>query len=182
VNEEVVHGIPNDPENPKILKGGDIVTLDLGVTYKNLITDHAITMPVGIVNPKGMKLIRATEEALRRGIEALKLGGKIGDFGAEVMRVADKYGLNIAEDLSGHGVGYNVHEEPYVPNMAYKGEGPTLKEGLVIALEPMLCEGKGHVRCLKDGYTYVTKDGSRSAHFEHTIAVTNKGIEILTKV
>ena len=178
INEEVVHGIPRED---KILKGGDIVTLDLGVTYKNLITDHAITVPVGTVDARGMKLIRATEEALRRGIEVLKLGGHIGDFGAEVMRVAEKYGFKIAEDLSGHGVGYNVHEEPFVPNAAKKREGPEIKEGLVIAVEPMLVEGGPEVKCLSDKYTYITRDKSRAAHFEHTIVFTKKGVEILTK-
>lgn len=179
VNEEVVHGIPSDD---KILKDGDIVTLDLGVSLNGLITDHAITVPVGNVDAEGMKLIRATEAALNAGIAALRLGGHVGDFAAEVMKVADKNGFAIAEDLSGHGVGYNVHEEPFVPNMAEKGEGPELLEGLVIALEPMFCEASGEVKCLSDEYTYVTKDGSRSAHFEHTVCFTKKGVEILTKV
>lgn len=179
INEEVVHGIPTEE---KVLKGGDIVTLDLGITFKGMITDHAITVPVGTVDPEAMKLIRATEESLRRGVEALKLGGHVGDFGAAAMRVAEKYGFALAEDLSGHGVGYKVHEEPFVPNAAEKGEGPELKEGLVIAVEPMLCEIDGEVKCLSDEYTYVTKDRGRAAHFEHTIVITKKGVEILTKM
>ncbi len=178
VNEEVVHGIPSET---RILKDGDIVTLDLGVTYQGLITDHAITVPVGKVDAEGMKLIRATEAAMNVGIAALRIGGHIGDFGAEVMKVAEKNNFSLAEDLSGHGVGYNVHEEPFVPNASEAGEGPELKEGLVIAVEPMLCEGKPQVKCLKDGYTYVTRDGSRAAHFEHTIVFTKKGVEVLTR-
>jgi len=179
INEEVVHGIPSED---KVLKEGDIVTLDLGISFEGMITDHAITVPVGKIDGEGAKLIKATKEAINAGISALKLGGHIGDFGAEVMKVAEKYGFNVAEDLSGHGVGYNVHEEPFVPNMAERGEGPELKEGLVIAVEPMFCLGKGAVRCLSDEYTYVTRDKSRSAHFEHTIAFTKKGVEILTKI
>lgn len=179
INEEVVHGIPS---GEKILKEGDIVTLDLGVVYEGMISDHAVTVPVGKVDEESLRLIKATKEAINAGISALKLGGAIGDFGAEVIKVAEKYGFSIAEDLSGHGVGYSVHEEPFVPNVAAKGEGPEFKEGLVIAVEPMLCLGKGKVKCLSDEYTYVTRDKSRSAHFEHTIAFTKKGVEILTKV
>jgi len=178
VNEEVVHGIPSED---KILKEGDIVTLDLGITYKGMITDHAVTLPVGKIDKSSELLIKATAEAINNGIAALKIGGHIGDFGNEVRAVAKKYGFSIAEDLSGHGVGYDVHEEPFVPNESERGEGPELKEGLVIAVEPMLTLGKGAVKCLSDGYTYVTRDKSRSAHFEHTIAFTKKGVEILTK-
>lgn len=179
INEEVVHGIPTEK---KILKEGDIVTLDLGISLNGLITDHAITVPVGITDKLSTKLIRATKEALDRGVEALKIGGHIGDFGAEVVKVAKKNGFSIAEDLSGHGVGYSVHEEPFVPNIAKKNEGPEIYEGLVIAVEPMFCIGKGAVKCLPDEYTYVTRDKSRSAHFEHTIAFTKKGVEILTEI
>ena len=179
INEEVVHGIPSDK---RFLNDGDIVTLDLGISLNGLITDHAITVPCGDVDMIGLKLIRATEVALNAGIAALRLGGHIGDFGAEVMRVADKNGFSIVEDLSGHGVGYSVHEEPFVPNASAAGEGPEIREGLVIAVEPMLSEKKGGVKCLSDEYTYITKDKSRSAHFEHTIAFTKKGVEILTKI
>ncbi len=179
INEEVVHGIPSEE---KVLKEGDIVTIDLGVSLDGLITDHAITLPVGKSDESSMKLIRATQEAINAGISTLKIGGHIGDFGAAVLEIAKKYNLSIAEDLSGHGVGYDVHEEPFVPNAAKAGEGPELKEGMVIAVEPMFTLGKGAVKCLSDGYTYVTKDKSRAAHFEHTIAFTKKGIEILTRV
>jgi methionyl aminopeptidase len=188
INDEVVHGIPNEPDRngeEKILKEGDIVTLDLGLKFNDMITDAAITVPVGNVDELGMKLIRATEEALSAGIKAMRAGGHIGDIGAAIAKVAERNNFSIAEDLSGHGVGYSVHEEPFVPNSANKNEGPELVEGLVIAIEPMFCEGRsasgGAVKLLKDDYTYVTRDGRRAAHFEHTVAVTKKGIEILTK-
>jgi len=179
INEEVVHGIPTEE---KVLKEGDIVTLDLGISYEGMITDHAITVPVGVIDEESQKLIKATQSAINAGISALKLGGHVGDFGAEVMKVAEKNGFSLAEDLSGHGVGYSVHEEPFIPNEAEKGEGPELKEGLVIAVEPMLCLGDGAVKCLSDQYTYITRDGRRAAHFEHTIAFTKKGVEILTRI
>jgi methionyl aminopeptidase len=179
INEEVVHGIPSEK---RILKEGDIVTLDLGVTYKNMITDHAITVPVGKVDQESLTLLRATKEALESGIKALKIGGYVGDFGAEVLKIVKKYRFSIAKDLSGHGVGYSVHEEPFVPNEAIRGEGPELRVGMVIALEPMFCIGKGEVKCLPDKYTYVTRDGRRAAQFEHTVAITKKGVEILTEL
>jgi methionyl aminopeptidase len=179
INEEIVHGIPS---HQRILKEGDIVSLDLGLKYNGMITDSAITVPVGRVDESGMKLIRATEEALNTGIKAMKVGGHIGDIGAAIMQVAERTEFQIAEDLSGHGVGYDVHEEPFVSNFGKVGEGPELKPGMVIAIEPMFVEGKSAVKALKDGYTYVTRDGSRAAHFEHTVAVTKKGIEVLTKI
>lgn len=187
INDEIVHGIPNEKDLPagkaeKILKEGDIVGLDIGLKFNGMITDTAVTVPVGSVDEIGMKLIRATEEALAAGIKAMRVGGHLGDIGAAIMKVAERNGFSIAEDLSGHGVGYHVHEEPFVPNEAKAGEGPELMSGLVIAIEPMLCEGGGAVKPLKDGYTYVTKDGLRAAHFEHTVAITKKGIEVLTKV
>lgn len=181
INEEIVHGIPNEGGG-RILFEGDIVTLDLGFTYNNLITDAAITVPVGKVDEKAGMLIRATKEALEKGIRAMRVGGHIGDIGAAVMEVAERYDLGVIEGLSGHGVGYSVHEEPFVPNRAERGEGPELREGLVIAIEPMLSLGSRDVKRLSDGYTYITRDKSLSAHFEHTVAVTKSGIEILTKL
>lgn len=180
INDEIVHGIPN--EEIKILQDGDIVGLDIGFKFNGMITDAAITVPVGKVDEIGMKLIRATEEALNAGIKAMRIGGHLGDIGAAIMKVAERNGFSIAKDLSGHGVGYSVHEEPFVPNEAKADEGPELVPGLVIAIEPMLCEGGGAAKPLKDGYTYVTKDGLRAAHFEHTVAITKKGIEVLTRI
>ncbi len=180
VNEEIVHGIPN--EGGKILFEGDIVTLDLGLTYNNLITDAAITLPVGKVSEKAQILIRATKEALDKGISAMRIRGHIGDIGAAIMEVAVKYDLGIIEGLSGHGVGYSVHEEPFVPNKAERGAGPEIRSGMVLAIEPMFSLGSRAIKRLSDGYTYVTKDKSLSAHFEHSVAVTKSGIEILTKL
>ena len=180
INEEIVHGIPN--EGGRILFEGDIVSLDLGLTYKNLITDAAITLPVGKISKEAEMLIRATKEALDRGIKAMRPHGHIGDIGDAIMQIAMKYEFGIIEGLSGHGVGYSVHEEPFVPNRALRGEGPELKEGLVIAIEPMFSLGSLDIKRLSDGYTFVTRDKSLSAHFEHTVAVTKNGIEVLTKL
>lgn len=181
INEEIVHGIPNSG-NDRILFEGDIVTLDLGLTYNGLITDAAITVPVGEISDSAANLIRATKDALDKGIAAMKIGGHIGDIGASIMEVALRNKLGIIEGLSGHGVGYDVHEEPFVPNRAKRGEGPELKVGLVIAVEPMFSLGSREIKRLADGYTYITRDKSLSAHFEHTVAVTKSGIEILTKL
>ena len=181
INEEIVHGIPNDGGG-RILFEGDIVTLDLGLTYKGLITDAAITVPVGKIDKRAEELMRATKEALDKGINAMRLHGHIGDIGDAIMQVAIKYGFGVVEGLSGHGVGYSVHEEPYVPNKANRGEGPELKEGLFIAIEPMFSLGSRDIKKLSDGYTFITRDKSLSAHFEHTVAMGYDGkIEILTK-
>lgn len=180
INEEIVHGIPNE-DNNRVLFEGDIVGLDLGFTYKNFVTDAALTVPVGKVGDNAATLIRATHEALEKGITAMRVGGHIGDIGAAIMQVAQRYGYGVIEGLSGHGVGYSVHEEPFVPNRAQRGEGPELKPGLVIAIEPMFSLGSRDIKRLPDGYTFITRDKSLAAHFEHTVAVTKSGIEILTK-
>ncbi len=181
INEEIVHGIPNGDGN-RLLFEGDIVSLDLGITYKGFITDAAITVPVGKVDEGAERLIKATKEALNRGISAMRVRGHIGDIGAAIMEVGEKYELGIIDGLSGHGVGYSVHEEPYVPNRAERGEGPELKPGLVIAIEPMFSLGSRNIKRMSDGYTFITRDKSLSAHFEHTVAVGYDGkIEILTK-
>ena len=180
INEEIVHGIPNEGGG-RILFEGDIVTLDLGLTYQGFITDAAITVPVGKISKEAQTLIQATKEALERGIKAMRLHGHIGDIGDAVMQIAKKHGCGIIEGLSGHGVGYSVHEEPYVPNKANRGEGPKLLEGLVIAIEPMFSLGSREIKRLSDGYTFITRDKSLSAHFEHTVAMTKNGVEVLTK-
>ncbi len=178
INSEVIHGIPN--ENPKILKEGDVVSLDLGFKYKGLITDSAITIPVGSVDKKVIKLLEDTKKALNDGIKMAKIGRFVGDIGNAIEKIAEKNNYGIIEGLSGHGVGYKVHEDPYVPNWGKKGQGEKLEEGLVIAIEPMFSLGSGEVKLEKDGYTYSTKDGSLNAHFEHTIAITKNGPIILT--
>lgn len=180
INEEIVHGIPN--QGGRILFEGDIVSLDMGLTYKGLITDASVTVPVGRVSKEAETLIMATKEALDRAITAMQPHGHVGDIGDAVMHIAMKYGLGIIEGLSGHGVGYDVHEEPYVPNRANRGEGPELREGLVIAIEPMFSLGSRNIKRLSDGFTFITCDKSLSAHFEHTVAVTKNGIEVLTKL
>ncbi|MES3030987.1 MAG: type I methionyl aminopeptidase [Patescibacteria group bacterium] len=178
VNDEVVHGIPNETE--KILKEGDIVTLDLGLIHKGLITDAAITVPVGKVSPELEKLLDTTKKALMQGIKAAKGGAHVGDVGEAIERIAlgQKYG--VVEELSGHGVGYFVHEDPFIPNYGEAGTGEVLQPGMVIAIEPMFNLGSRHVILDSDGYTYRTKDGKPSAHFEHTILITKGEPEILT--
>ena len=179
INNEIVHGIPNEAE--RILKEGDVVSLDLGFSYKDLITDAAVTVPCGAVDDEGRELIQATREALEAGIRAALPGNHIGDIGAAISAVVKKTKFSLAKDLAGHGVGYSVHEEPYVPNVGEKGEGVKLLPGMVIAIEPMINAGSRDIRVLRDGYTIVTKDGSRSAHFEHTVAITEDGNIVLTQ-
>lgn len=182
INEEIVHGIPNGDED-RILFEGDIVSLDLGVTYEKLITDASITVPVGKISDKAATLIRATHEALEAAIRATRPHGHIGDIGDAVMHIAMKYDLGVINDLAGHGVGYNVHEEPFVPNKAKRGEGPELKPGLVIAIEPMFSLGSREIKLLSNDYTFITRDKSLSAHFEHTIAIGYDGkVKVLTKL
>jgi len=178
INDEVVHGIPN--ENVRTLKEGDIVSLDLGLIHKGLITDSAITVPVGRVSLELTELMEVTKKALYAGIKAVKDGRKTGDVGQVISRLAAQYKYGVVEELAGHGVGYSVHEDPYVPNYGEAGEGDTLKSGMVLAIEPMFNLGSRKVVLDKDGYTFRTVDGKPSAHFEHTIVVTKSGAEILT--
>ncbi len=180
VNDEIVHGIPN--EGGKILKEGDIVSLDMGLVHKGLITDMAITMPVGKIDDSARKLIEVCRESLMKGIKAAKGDKNIGDIGFAIERHVRPFDYGIVRELAGHGVGYKVHEEPYVPNFGKRGEGEKLKPGMILAIEPMLNEGTEKIILDKDGYTYRTADGKRSVHFEHTILITKKGPEILTKL
>lgn len=179
VNDEIVHGIPN--EGDKILKEGDIVSLDMGLIHKGLITDMAVTVPVGMIDDSARKLIEVCKESLMKGIEAANGGNTIGDIGFAIEKYVRPFGYGIVRELAGHGVGYKVHEEPYVPNFGKKGAGERLKHGMVLAIEPMLNEGTEKITLDKDGYTYRSKDGKRSAHFEHTILITAGKAEILTK-
>ncbi len=175
-NDSVVHGIPDDTP----LKEGDIVGLDLGITHKGLITDMAMTVPVGKVDATAAKLIRAVQEALDKGIAEARAGNRIGDIADAIASVAEKYGFSVVPELGGHGVGHHVHEEPFVPNIGRAGTGPLLEVGMVLALEPIFNEGNAAVRIAKDGYTYKTRDGKRSAHYEKTILITDGTAEILT--
>lgn len=181
VNEEVVHGIP---KGNKILKEGDIVSIDLGLKHKGLFTDMALTVPVGEVSGASKKLMEMTEQAMNVGIQAAVAGGRVGDIGYAIETFVksnkkNKYG--IVEVLSGHGVGRAIHEDPYIPNFGKKGTGEKLVPGMVIAIEPMLNMGTKHVTLHKDGYTFSTDDKKKSAHFENTVLISENGPEILTK-
>jgi len=176
VNDEVVHGIPGN----RILKEGDIVSLDCGIKHKGLYTDHAITVPVGKITKELEKLIQTTKEALYVGIQEAIVGNYIGDIGYAIENFVKPHKYGIVRILSGHGVGKKIHEDPYVPNFGKKGKGMELSAGLVIAIEPMLNLGSEHVVLGKDGYTYSTLDKRPSAHFEHTVVVGKDEAEILT--
>ncbi len=179
INEEIVHGIPNEVE--RLIKEGDLVSLDLGLIHNGLITDSAITVGVGAVDDEGRELLEIGERALMEGIKQAKPGNRVGDIGAAVSAVVKPTPYSLARDLAGHGVGYQVHEEPYIPNEGDVGKGEKLIAGMVIAIEPMVNAGGPGIRVLKDGYTIVTKDGSRSVHFEHTVAITPDGPLVLTE-
>lgn len=179
VNNEIVHGIPN--EEPLILQDGDVVSLDLGLVHQGMITDSAITVPVGNISEDNAKLLEHCKEALHRGIKAARGGGNVGDISEAIGTFARQLGYGLCEGLAGHGVGYRVHEDPFVPNEGKRGTGEKLKPGMVIAIEPMLTLGTDEIVLARDGYTYKTKDGSNAAHFEHTIAITDGDPIILTK-
>lgn len=177
INEDIVHCVPT---KEKIIKDGDIVSIDLGMKYKNLITDMAYTIGVGNVDKIGKKLIEATKVALLSGIKEAKVGNHIGDVGFAVEKVAKKNNFSVFQELVGHGVGYELHENPLIPNFGTKGRGEKLIEGMILAIEPMIGEGCGDIVSGRDGFTYKTKDEKRSAHFEHTIVIEKDGPEILT--
>jgi methionyl aminopeptidase len=178
VNSEVVHGIPS---KNKILKEGDIVSLDLGLKHKGLFTDHAITVPVGKISKRDRELLNDTKEALAVGVWSAKGGNTVGDIGHAIESFVNrKYG--IVRELAGHGVGVKIHEDPYVPNYGKAHTGQKLIPGMIIAIEPMLNIGKADIISMPDGYTIKTADGSRSAHFEHTILITEGDAEILTMI
>lgn len=179
INDEVVHGIPN--ESVKTLRKGDIVGLDLGLTHEGVIVDAAITVPVGEVDEKTRELLAATERALAAGIAQAVPGNHIGDISHAIQKEIEDAGFKVVKELGGHGVGDLVHEEPFIPNFGRPGEGELLEEGMVLALEPIATAGKAAVVLAPDGYTYRTKDGSRSAHFEHTILLEAAGARIVTR-
>jgi methionyl aminopeptidase len=177
INEEVVHGIPSDK---RILRRGDVVSLDAGLSYQGYFVDAARTLVVGEGDAAAKKLVSATKEALDAAISVARVGKHIGNIGAAVMRIAASRRLTIVEDLGGHAVGAAVHERPFIANEGREGEGEELVEGLVLAIEPMLAEGKGAIVLAKDEWTYVMKDGKRAAHFEDTVLITKDGPEVLT--
>ncbi len=179
VNDEVVHGIPN---KNKILKEGDIVSIDLGLKHGGLFTDMALTVAVGSPSLSTQKLLDTTEKALQLGIDAACGGNTTGDIGHAIESFVKPHKYGIVEVLSGHGVGRAIHEDPYIPNFGKKGKGEKLVPGMVVAIEPMLNNGTKHVTLDDDGYTIRTADGKKSAHFENTILITDGEPEILTKV
>lgn len=177
INEEVVHGIPSPR---RILKSGDIVGLDFGVSYDGWFGDSARTIPIGKVLENAQKLIDVTRESLFKGIQQCREGNFVSDIGHAVQNYVEPYGFGVVKDFVGHGIGRALHEEPQVPNYGQKGRGIQLKSGMVLAIEPMINEGRCEVRILGDGWTAVTQDKSLSAHFEHTVAIKDDGPEILT--
>jgi len=172
VNEEVVHGIPSPR---KVLREGDIIGLDFGVVLDGYFGDAALTVPVGHVSREAADLMRVTRESLRRGIEAARAGGRLSDISAAVQRHVEAGGYSVVREFVGHGIGTSLHEDPQVPNYGAPGAGPVLKEGLTLAIEPMVNVGDPAVRILPDGWTASTVDGSLSAHFERSIAITENG-------
>lgn len=179
VNDEVVHGIPS---TKRVLKDGDIVGLDFGVIYEGWYGDSARTVAVGKIKPEAQQLLDATREGLMRGIEQCREGNRVFDIGHAIQNYVEGFGYSVVREFVGHGIGRALHEDPQVPNYGPKGKGLMLKAGMVLAIEPMINAGSHEVKVLKDGWTAVTVDHSLSAHFEHTVAITPKGPEILTVV
>lgn len=179
VNEEVVHGIP---KKDVILKEGDIVSLDVGAYYKGYHSDSAKTHGVGIISEEDRKLIEVAKESFYEGIKFAKLGYRLSDISHAIQAHVEKHGFSVVRDLVGHGVGVNLHEDPQIPNYGPAGKGPKLQEGMVLAIEPMINAGRYHVKTLADGWTIVTIDGKKSAHYEHTIAITNDQPIILSSL
>lgn len=177
INEEVVHGMPSAD---RALREGDIVGLDFGVVFDGYYGDGAVTVPVGGVRPDAERLMRVTREALEKGIERMEVGKRIRDVSAAIQQHAESHGFSVVRDFVGHGIGRRLHEEPQVPNYVAPGANPRLKEGMVLAVEPMVCEGSYEVEMLEDGWTAVTRDRRWAAHFEHSVAVTAEGPEVLT--
>jgi methionyl aminopeptidase len=178
VNDEVIHGIPSAK---KILAEGDVVSVDCGVVLDGFYSDSAVTIPVGKVSPAVRKLLDVTQQSLAAGIQEAQVGATIGDIGATVQEAIEANGFGIVRDFVGHGIGRSMHEDPQIPNYGTRGKGPKLRAGMVLAIEPMVNIGSGDVKVLKDGWTAVTVDGKWSAHFEHTVAVTESGPVILTR-
>jgi methionyl aminopeptidase len=177
VNNEVVHGIPSAK---RILREGDVVSIDCGLIIDGYYADSAITLPVGKISEAAQSLLEATERSLEAAIGAVKPGATLGDVGAAVQEVAESAGFSVVREFVGHGIGTQMHEEPQIPNYGRRGQGIKLREGMVLAIEPMVNAGKHTVRVLEDGWTAVTVDGSLSAHFEHTVAVGSDGAQVLT--
>ena len=178
VNEVVVHGIPDS----RIIKNGDIVSLDIGIIHEGYYSDTAVTVPVGNISPEIRRLLDVTRGSLFRGIEQARVGNRLSDISFAVQSFVEMHGFSVVRDFVGHGIGRALHEEPEIPNYGRAGQGPVLQEGMVFAIEPMVNMGGHRTKTLSDGWTVVTEDGRPSAHFEHTIVITANGPEILTKI
>ena len=178
INDEVVHGMPN---TKRILKDGDIISIDCGVIIDGYYSDAAVTYPVGKVTPETQKLLDVTLASLEKAILQCRVGGRLGDIAAAVQGLCEAEGFGVVREFVGHGIGRAMHEDPQVPNFGDAGKGPRLKAGMVLAIEPMINAGGAAVHVLKDGWTAVTNDGSYSAHFEHTVAITKDGPQVLTR-
>src|SRR5580700_4228913 len=179
VNDEIVHGIPSEK---RVLKAGDIVSIDTGVVLDGFYGDAAITVPEGgALKPELQKMVEVTRDSLYRGIEAARIGNSVGDVGAAVQYLVEANGFSVVREFVGHGIGTKLHEDPQVPNYGTPGSGPRLRDGMVLAIEPMVNVGRSETRLLDDKWTAVTQDGSYSAHFEHCVAVTKNGPVILTE-
>jgi methionyl aminopeptidase len=176
INEQVIHGIPSS----RALVDGDILSIDVGAVVDGFYGDAAITVPVGAISDRAAELLRVTEESLYKGIAQARIGGRVSDIGHAVQRHVEAHGFSVVREFVGHGIGSSMHEEPQIPNYGDPGRGPRLAEGMVLAIEPMINMGKAAVKVLDDGWTAVTRDGSLSAHFEHTVCVTASGPVILT--
>ena len=177
LNEEVVHGMPNAK---RILKDGDVLSIDAGLIFDGFYADAAVTYAIGTPTPKIAKLLDITKQSLERAIQAAQVGGRLGDISFAVQDLCEREGFGVVKEFVGHGIGKQMHEDPQVPNFGPKGKGPRLKAGMVLAIEPMINAGKAEVKVLADGWTAVTVDGSYSAHFEHTVAITKDGPQVLT--
>ena len=178
INEQVVHGMPSK----RVLKGGDIVSIDLGILYNGYYGDSAVTVPVGRVSEEVNRLIDVAEKALYLGINEARVGSRLSDIGAAIQGYVEANGFSVVRDFVGHGIGQSLHEAPQVPNFGVRGKGLRLKAGMVLAIEPMINMGRCEVVILGDGWTAVTKDGSLSAHFEHSIAITDNEPYILSRL
>ncbi len=177
VNEAVVHGIPG----PRVVKNGDIVSVDIGIIYEGYYSDTAVTVPIGNIPSETQRLLDVTHASLLRGIEQARVGNRLSDISFAVQSFVEMHGFSVVRDFVGHGIGKQLHEDPEIPNYGRPSEGPVLAEGMVFAIEPMVNMGTHRTKTLSDGWTVVTEDGKPSAHFEHTIVITSKGPEILTK-
>jgi len=178
INEEIVHGIPSS----RVLREGDIISLDFGVLYEGYYGDAAVTFPVGEVTPRAKKLIQAAKEAFHKGLDQARTGNRLSDISHAIQTYVEAQGFSVIRSFVGHGIGLSLHEEPQIPNFGLPGRGPKIKPGMVFALEPMIAMGDWNVEILEDNWTAITRDKSLSAHYEHTVAITEEGAEILSEL